>query len=210
MDDTKQQIDLQDFGPNVTIDSPAYIDPTARLYGKIMLGAECSLWPYAVIRAEALDVKFGRYVNMQDHAMVHIGYGTGTVIGDYCSITHKATVHGAIIGANTLVGINSTVMDGAVVGENCIIGAHCLVPEGKQIPANSIVVGAPAKVIRTKNNFIANRRNAMIYHWNARAFARGDHRGWESPEFVAWEPQMMAGIQAAFNERYPDEAGTAE
>lgn len=210
MDDTNQQIDLPAFGPGVAINSPAYIDPTARLYGKMSLGEECSLWPYTVIRAEALDVKIGRYVNIQDHAMIHIGYGTGTEIGDYCSITHKATIHGAIIGANTLIGINSTVMDGAVVGENCIIGGHCIVPEGKQIPDNSIVVGAPGKVIRTKNNFIANRRNAMLYHWNAKAFSRGDHRGWDQPEFETWMAGVMSEIEAEYRERYPNEADAAE
>lgn len=200
------QPNSETFGPDVEITDPAYIDPTVRLYGKISLAADCSLWPYAVIRAEAEEVTLGEYVNVQDHAMIHIGYETGTKIGAYCSITHKATIHGAVIGENTLIGINSTVMDGAVIGENCIIGGHCIVPEGRQIPDNSIVVGSPGKVIRTKNNFIANRRNAMLYHWNAKAFARGDHRGWESPEFKTWMTGVMADIEAEFKARYPEEA----
>ena len=159
-----------------------------------------------MIRAEDNDVELGRYVNVQDHAMIHIGYGTGTSIGAYCSITHKATVHGATIGENTLIGINSTVMDGAVVGANCIIGGHCLVPEGKHIPDNSIAVGSPAKVIRTRNNFVANRRNAVLYYWNAMAFARGDHRGWASPEYATWMEARMAEIEQEFRERYPEDA----
>jgi len=203
MDDTSH---IPTYGPDISIENPAYLDPTARLYGKISLGEECSLWPYAVIRAEAHEVRFGRYVNMQDHAMIHIGFGMGTTIGDYCSITHKATVHGATIGENTLIGINATVMDGASIGSNCIIGGHCLVPEGMQVPDNSIVVGVPGKIIRTKNNFVPNRRNAMIYHWNAVAFARGDHRGWESPEFKAHEPELLAEIDNEFRRRYPNEA----
>ncbi|MEE2688510.1 MAG: gamma carbonic anhydrase family protein [Pseudomonadota bacterium] len=203
MDDTRQ---LPSFGPEVSLVRPAYVDPTARLYGKISLGEGCSLWPYSVIRAEALDVQIGRYVNMQDHSMIHIGYDTGVVIGDYCSITHKATIHGALIGENTLVGINATVMDGAKIGANCIVGGHCLVPEGMQVPDNSVVVGVPAKVVRTENNFISNRRNAMIYHWNAVAFAKGDHRSWGSKAFMAREPQIQAEIEAAFRDRYRDEA----
>ena len=194
------------FGPGVTIESPSYIDPTVRLYGKIFIAESCGLWPYAVIRAEAMQVKLGRYVNMQDHAMIHIGYRTSTTIGDYCSITHKATIHGATIGDNTLIGINATVMDGANIGSNCIIGGHSLVPEGMQVPDNSIVVGIPGKIIRRENNFVANRRNAMIYHWNALAFARGDHRGWENTEFKEREPELIAEIEAAFRERYPEEA----
>ena len=97
-------------------------------------------------------------------------------------------------------------MDGALIGSNCIIGGHCLVPEGMQVPDNSIVVGVPGKIIRTKNNFVPNRRNAMIYHWNAVAFARGDHRGWESPEFKAHEPELLAEIDNEFRRRYPNEA----
>lgn len=194
------------FGPDVSIDTPAYVDPTARVYGKVATGAGCSLWPYAVIRAEALEVRIGRYVNMQDHTLIHIGAGSGTIIGDYCSITHNATVHGGVIGENTLIGINATVMDGAMIGDNCIIGAHCLVPEGMRIPDNSVVVGVPGKVIRTRNNFVANRRNAMIYHWNALAYARGDHRGWEGEAYEAWHERMVAEIQAEFCRRYPEEA----
>lgn len=206
MDDTFPQTVTPAFGPDVDLDAPAYIDTTVRLYGKIKIAKDCSLWPYAVIRAEDQDVELGRYVNVQDHAMIHIGYGTGTSIGAYCSITHKATVHGATIGENTLIGINSTVMDGAVVGANCIIGGHCIVPEGKHIPDNSIAVGSPAKVIRTRNNFIANRRNAVLYYWNAMAFARGDHRGWASPEYATWMEARMAEIEQEFRERYPEDA----
>ena len=126
MDDTRHS---PTYGPDISIENPAYLDPTARLYGKISLGEECSLWPYAVIRAEAHEVRLGRYVNMQDHAMIHIGFGMGTTIGDYCSITHKATVHGATIGENTLIGINATVMDGAQFeavarGRNARSGFH--------------------------------------------------------------------------------------
>jgi carbonic anhydrase/acetyltransferase-like protein (isoleucine patch superfamily) len=206
MNDTFSQSDEASFGPDVVLDAPAYVDPTARLFGKIKIKQHSSLWPYVVIRAEDLEVEIGRYVNVQDHAMIHIGYGTGTQIGDFCSITHKATIHGATIGENTLVGINATVMDGAVVGANCIIGGHCIVPEGQRIPDNSIAVGSPAKVIRTRNNFTANRRNALLYYWNAMAFRRGDHRGWAAPKFVTWIEDRMLEIQQEFQERYPEDA----
>jgi carbonic anhydrase/acetyltransferase-like protein (isoleucine patch superfamily) len=192
------------FGPAVHIEAPAYIDPTARLYGKISLAPDCSMFPYAVIRAESQEVRIGRYVNMQDHVVIHVGAGMGTHIGDYCSITHRATVHGARIGENSLVGINATVMDGAVVGENCVIGAHCVIPEGTKIPDNSVVLGVPGKVIKTRNNFIANRRNAMIYHWNALAFARGDHRGWEGDDYQDWFNGMQADLEREFRDRYPE------
>ena len=88
------------FGPDVAIDQAAYIDPTARIYGKVSLAGGTSLWPYAVIRAEMHEVQVGRFSNFQDH--VHVGASNPTVIGDYCSITHHAMVHGATTRSSAL------------------------------------------------------------------------------------------------------------
>ena len=74
------------FGPDVTLDNPAYIDPTARVYGKVSIEEGASLWPYAVIRAENHHVTVGKFSNVQDHAMLHVSADGPTVIGDYCSI----------------------------------------------------------------------------------------------------------------------------
>ena len=124
--------------------------------------------------------------------MVHISAGNGTVIGDYCSIAHQATVHGATIGDNTLIGINATVMDRCVVGRNCIVAGHTFLTEGTQIPDNSIVMGVPGKVVKTRDNFERTRRNALVYLWNARAYAKGDHRAWADPAFKEFLTQEMA------------------
>ena len=91
----------------------AYIDPTARVYGKVEIGENASLWPYAVIRAESCHVRIGGFTNLQDHVMVHVGYGKPTVVGDYCSITHRVVLHGCSIGDNCLIGIGATMMEGA-------------------------------------------------------------------------------------------------
>jgi carbonic anhydrase/acetyltransferase-like protein (isoleucine patch superfamily) len=163
----------------------AYIDPTARIHGDVKLGADSSLWPYAVIRAEGFDVRIGRCTNLQDHVMVHVGYRTPTVVGDYCSITHRVVLHGCTIGDNCLIGIGATVMEGAVIGENSIVAGHSYVADNTVIPPNSIVMGTPAKVVRTRNAFVANRVNAMLYLRNAAAYARGDHRAWDGPEYEA-------------------------
>jgi carbonic anhydrase/acetyltransferase-like protein (isoleucine patch superfamily) len=163
----------------------AYIHPTALVYGQVEVGAESSLWPYAVIRAEAFHVRIGRCSNLQDHVMVHVGYRTPTVVGDYCSITHRAVLHGCTIGDNCLIGIGATVMEGAVIGENCIVAGHSYVTDNTVIPPNSIVMGTPAKVVRTHDSFVANRVNAMLYGRNALAYARGDHRAWDGPEYEA-------------------------
>jgi len=157
----------------------AYIDATARVFGKVDLGENSSLWPYAVIRAECHFVRLGRFTNLQDHAMVHVGFHAPTIVGDYCSITHRVVLHGCTIGDNCLIGIGATIMDGAIVGANSIVAGHSLVVEGMTIPPHSIVMGTPARVVRTVDSRIANRLNAMLYYRNAIGYARGEHRGWE-------------------------------
>jgi carbonic anhydrase/acetyltransferase-like protein (isoleucine patch superfamily) len=176
----------------------AYLDPTARVHGKVEIAENASLWPYTVIRAESRHVRLGRYTNLQDHVMVHVGYHAPTVVGDYCSITHRVVLHGCTIGDNCLIGIGATVMEGAVIGENSIVAGHSFVADNTVIPPNSIVMGTPAKVVRTTNNFVANKLNAMLYYRNALCYARGDHRGWEGPEYEAQMAAWKAEIEREF------------
>lgn len=93
---------MQEFGPDVELDDPAFIHPTALIYGKVLIGKGCSVWPYAVMRAESTKIRIGEYSNIQDFAMIHVGTDEPTRIGANCSITHRATVHGATIGDNCL------------------------------------------------------------------------------------------------------------
>jgi carbonic anhydrase/acetyltransferase-like protein (isoleucine patch superfamily) len=174
----------------------AYVDPAVRIFGAVTCGEGASLWPYTVIRAEHTRVDIGAFTNLQDHVMVHIGYHLPTIIGAYCSITHRVVLHGCTIADNCLIGIGATIMDGAVIGENSIVAGHSFVREGTVIPPNSIVMGTPGKVVATRDNFVANRINAMMYHRNALAYARGDHRAWHGPAFEAaltsWKAQFEA------------------
>ena len=164
------------FGPLVTLDPEAWIHPSAQLYGKVTLGPEASVWPNAVIRSEMHEVVIGRGSNVQDFVMIHVGYEHPTIIGEMCSITHHATIHGATLGDNVLVGINATVMDGAVIGAGSIIAGNALVREGMVVPENSIVAGVPGKVIATRDNMAANIENAQFYIDNAKAYRQGIHR----------------------------------
>ena len=166
------------FGPDIVLDRPAYIDPTVRLHGKVRVGEGSSLWTHVVVRAEVHEVRIGKFTNIQDFVMIHIGYESPTIIGDYCSITHHATIHGCTIGDNCLVGINATIMDECVIGDNCIVAGHTFLKEGTVVPENSIVMGLPGRVVKTRNAFVENRKNAVLYHRNARAYARGEHRAW--------------------------------
>jgi len=180
----------------------AYIDASARVFGSVEIGEHASLWPGAVIRAESHFVRIGRCSNLQDHVMVHVGYRQPTIVGDYCSITHRVVLHGCRIGDNCLIGIGATVMEGAVIGENSIVAGHSFVADGTMIPPNSIVMGTPAKVVRSTNNFIANRINAELYKRNAECYARGDYRGWEGPAYEAearrWQQEAEDQFRQCF------------
>ncbi len=169
----------------IDVSKAAFVHPTALLYGSVTAGTGASIWPYAVARSEMHRIAIGDYTNIQDFVMIHVGWETPTIVGAYCSITHHVNLHGCTIGDNCLIGIGATIMDGAVIGENSIVGEHALVRAGAVIPPNSIVVGSPAKVIRSQDNSAMTCRNAVIYHENALAYARGEHRAWAEPGYVA-------------------------
>ncbi len=163
----------------------AFVHPSALLYGKITLGTGVSIWPYTVARAEIHEIQIGDYTNIQDFVMIHVGYETPAIIGSYCSITHRATLHGCTIGDNCLIGIGATIMDGAVIGENSIVGEHALVRPGFVAPPNSIVAGIPARIVKERDSRTPNRVNALFYHENALAYARAEYRAWGDPGFPA-------------------------
>lgn len=178
----------------------AYIHPSAALYGEVTLREGVSVWANVVMRSEAAPITIGAYTNIQDFVMVHTDPGGPVEVGEHCSITHRATLHNCRIGDNCLIGINSTVYGGAVIGDNSIVGQHAYVKDGTVVPPNSIVVGSPARVIRTQNNWIANRVNAAFYHYNALAYARGEHRAWQGPDFERWLEKTMARLHSEFEE----------
>ena len=179
-----------------SIHESVWIAPGVQIYGRVSIGAHASLWPNAVIRAEAQHVRIGRMTNLQDFAMVHVGYDAPTVIGEFCSITHRATIHGATIGDHCLIGIGATIMDGAVIGKGSIVGGGALVPEGKEFPPGSILVGIPAKRIATRDASRENRLNAWQYQRNASFYRRGLHRAWDGPEYLAWIAAKRAQVAA--------------
>lgn len=180
---------VQDIHPSV------FVAASAALYGKISIGEGSSVWPNVVVRCETHSVRVGRMSNLQDFVMIHIGYDHPTIIGDFCSITHHATVHGATVGNHCLIGIGAVIMDGAVIGEGSIVAGGAMVKEGSVFEAGSIIAGIPAKAIRQRESARENRMNAWLYWRNAEAYKRGDHRAWQGPEFEAWKAAKWAEIQ---------------
>jgi carbonic anhydrase/acetyltransferase-like protein (isoleucine patch superfamily) len=177
------------------IDPSVFVHPTAQLYGRVSIGAESSVWPNVVVRAESHEVRIGRYTNIQDMVMIHIGYEYPTVIGDFCSITHHATIHGCQIEDDCLIGINAVVMDGAVIGKGSIVAGGAMIREDSTFDPGSIIAGVPAKKIAERDSARANRQNAWQYHWNAQAYKRGEHRAWDSAEYAAWMRELAGKIE---------------
>ncbi len=164
------------IGDGVDLDATTYVHETAYLYGSITIGAGSSVWPQVVMRSETFEIRIGERTNIQDFVMVHVGIATPTIVGDDCSITHHATIHGCTIGDRCLIGINATVMDGAVIGDNSIVAGHSIVTENTEFPPNSIIAGVPAKVVATRDMGKANAGNAAFYHLNGQNYAEGIDR----------------------------------
>lgn len=176
------------------IDPSAFIADSAAIFGEVTIGEGSSVWFNAVIRCESHEIKIGSKTNIQDFAMLHVGYNHPTIIGDFCSITHGATVHGATIGDACLIGIGATVMDGAVIGAGSIVGGGAVVPEGKEYPEGSIILGTPGKALKQRDNHRANRLNAWLYHRNAQGYKVGNHRAWEGEDYKVWREEIKRAI----------------
>ncbi len=172
------------------IDPSVFVAATAQIFGKVEIGPESSIWPNVVIRAEAQHVRIGCYTNIQDFVMIHIGFTNATEIGDFCSITHHATIHGCKIGDDCLVGINAVIMDGAEIGRGSIIAGSAMIREDSVFAPGAVIAGVPAKQIAERDSARANRKNAWVYHRNAQAFARGDYRAWTGEDYESWLEEL--------------------
>ncbi|MGE4283974.1 MAG: gamma carbonic anhydrase family protein [Clostridia bacterium] len=128
-----------------------FIAPSADIIGEVFIEENSSIWFNAVIRGDIDAIFIGKNTNIQDGCVIHCNWGVKTVIGDGVVVGHNAVLHSCTISNNCLIGMGAILLNGAVIGENCIIGAGALVTSGKIIPPNSLVLGSPAKVVRTLN-----------------------------------------------------------
>lgn len=139
---------LEGIAPTVPPAGSWWMAPDATVIGKVTLQEGVGIWFGAVLRGDNERIALGRDTNIQEHSMLHTDPGFPLTIGDGCTIGHRAILHGCTIGDNSLVGMGATILNGARIGTNCLIGANALVTENKVIPDNSLVMGAPAKVVR--------------------------------------------------------------
>ena len=160
--------ELDGQGPDLPTDGNYFIADSAQLIGKIRLLASASVWFGAVLRGDNEWIEIGEGSNVQDNSTCHTDKGFPLVIGKNCTIGHNVILHGCTIEDGALIGMGSIIMNGARIGRGSIVGAGAVIPEGKQFPEHSLIVGAPARVVRTldaaqveaignsANNYVAN------------------------------------------------------
>ena len=113
------------------------------------LAENASVWFGAVLRGDIETIRIGRNSNVQDLSVLHADPGFPLTIGDNVTVGHQVMLHGCTIGDGSLIGIQAVILNGAKIGRNCIVGAGSVVTEGKEFPDNSLIIGSPAKVVRT-------------------------------------------------------------
>jgi len=131
-----------------TLGKEVFICKGATVVGDVALGDHASVWYGAVLRADINRIGVGNYSNVQDNAVLHLSDELPCIIGDYVTVGHAAVIHGATVANESLIGMGAVILDGAEIGEQCIVGARSLVTPGTKIPAGSMVMGSPAKVVR--------------------------------------------------------------
>jgi carbonic anhydrase/acetyltransferase-like protein (isoleucine patch superfamily) len=156
---------LAEAEPNTPGDGKFWVAPDAQVMGRVVLEEGASVWYGAVVRGDNDPITIGRNSNVQDGSVLHTDIGWPLTIGEGVTIGHQVMLHGCTIGDNSLIGIGATVLNGAKIGKNCIVGAHALITEGKAIPDNSLVVGAPGRVIRTLDEDAAVMLRASAEHY---------------------------------------------
>ena len=160
-------------GVSPTLAASCFVAPSASIIGDVVIGEDSSVWFGTVIRGDVFPIRIGARTNIQDNAVVHVTGGrSATTIGDDVTIGHLALVHGCTIGQNCLIGMGSIILDDAVIEDECLIGAGALVTPRMRIPARSLVVGSPARIVRTLSDADVDRirASALTYVDMARSY----------------------------------------
>ncbi len=165
---------LDGIAPQV-VEGRYFIAPGAQVMGKVRLGEDASIWFNAVLRGDNDWINIGARSNVQDGCVLHVDPGFPMMIGADVTIGHNAIVHGCTVEDGALIGMGAIVLNGARIGKGCLVGANALVTEGKEFPDNSLIVGSPARAVRTLDAAQAamGARLAANYVQRARQFRDG-------------------------------------
>ena len=132
-------------GKSPQIADSAFIDPSAVVIGDVEIGERSSIWPHVTIRADVNHMHIGSETNIQDNSVLHADYGYPLTIGDRVTVGHSVVLHGCTVEDDVLLGIGAIVLNGAKVGKGSVVAAGALIPEDMEVPADTVVMGAPAK-----------------------------------------------------------------
>ena len=155
--------EVRGFTPQIGED--CYLAENATIVGDVVMGDGCSIWFNAVLRGDVNSIRIGNHVNIQDGAVLHTLYQKSTIeIGDYVSVGHNVTIHGATVKDYALIGMGATVLDGAVIGEGAIIAANALVLSNTIVEPNTIWAGVPAKMVKKVDPQQSQEINQKIAH----------------------------------------------
>uniref|UniRef100_UPI0035CA9747 gamma carbonic anhydrase family protein n=1 Tax=uncultured Sphingomonas sp. TaxID=158754 RepID=UPI0035CA9747 len=162
-------------GLRPVLGTDTWVAPSAELIGDVRLGDEVSVWFGAVVRGDNTPMIVGPRSNIQEGAMCHSDPGAPLTIGAECTIGHHAILHGCTIGDRVLIGMGAIVLNRAEIGDGSIVGAGALVTEGKVFPPGSLIVGSPARAVRTLDDAAQAmlRVSAAHYVANGRKYAAG-------------------------------------
>ncbi len=166
---------LDEFTPRFPDNGRYWIAPGAQVIGNVIMEEDTSVWFNAVLRGDNEPITIGKGTNVQDNSVLHTDIGSPLTLGAYNTIGHNVILHGCTTGENVLIGMGATVLNGAKIGANSIVGANALVTEGKEFPEYSLIVGSPAKAVRTLDPEQAARvrRGVEGYIMNHQRFKAG-------------------------------------
>ena len=167
--------ELDGVSPEFPADGSYWIAETAVVIGKVRLKQNTSIWFGAVLRGDNEWIERGERSQIQDNATLHTDPGFPMVIGSNCVIGHNVILHGCTIGDNSLIGMGAILLNGAKIGAGSLVGAGALVTEGKSFPDNSLIVGSPARAVRTLDDkahaMIAGGADVYVRRW--KRYAKG-------------------------------------
>lgn len=162
------------LGQKPDTEKALFVAPNATVIGDVVLGPLSSVWYGAVLRGDINSIRIGEGTNLQDGTIVHLADNYGVEVGDFTTVGHRAIIHACRIGPGCLIGMGSTILDGAHIGEGSLVGANALVTQGFSCPPGSLVLGAPAKTVKTLSPEASRKLKdyALKYIEVARAHAR--------------------------------------
>ena len=159
----------------------AFIHSSAVVSGNVTLGARVSVWPTAVIRGDSDSIEIGDDCNIQDGTVVHVDHGVPTKLGRRVAVGHRAIIHGATIADDCLIGMGAILLNAVQVGSGSIVAAGAVCREGFEIPPNSLVMGVPARIVRSTTD---EERKRIRHTVDAYLELQNEHRAGKYPQFT--------------------------